>query len=482
MKIALIYPSYGELRPPAFPSGLGYVASTLAAAGHEVVPLLMDVERHLSCENVAARVLDEGYEVVGISALVTRYRFVKELTRTVKRRCPDVPIVIGGKIADSIPDRLFEKTPVDAVCLGEGEFLAVELMEALAGDREMGSVDGVWHRDGDIVVRNRPREPIQNLDSVPFPAYHLFPMDVYLDSYPDWVGQLVPGASRPAYVQTNRGCPFSCTFCRREFETRRVRERSLGNILEELALLKDRYAIDSVIFNDELTLVSKKRALALAEGMRTSGLGLVWHCLARVDCIDREIVRELKHAGCASLGFGIESGSQLILDEMNKRVTVDDSREALRVCRQEGMRVNCTYMVGMPSETPETIRQTVEFMSDTGALGHLFFATAYPGTQLWEQVMATGKIPDVERYLEELNDATDYVANFTSMTEETLLAQYGQAMEEINAIRRKKQRRGRLRRTPERILSSFRERGAKATIGLAVRRGAEAITRSLGLS
>ena len=482
MKIALIYPNYGDRRPPSFPVGLGYVASTLINAGHEVAPVLMDVERDLTSESVAARVSDEDFQVVGISALVTRYRFIKELTRTLKQRCPDVPIVVGGKIADSVPERLLEKTPIDVICLGEGEFLAVDLLDALAGDRKMSSVTGIWYRDGSSIVRNPPRSPIADLDSIPFPAYHIFPMETYQKALPEWVKNLVPGASRIAFMQTNRGCPFSCTFCRREFEPRAVRFRSIPNILEELELLRGRYSIDSVIFNDELTLVSKKRALALTDGMRSSGLDLAWHCLARVDCIDREIVHELKSAGCTSIGFGIESGSQQILDEMNKRVTIEQSRAALKVCRQERMEVNCTYMVGMPSETPATIRQTVEFMRDTRALGTLFFATAYPGTTLWEQVTAAGKIPDVETYLDQLNDAADYVANFTAMEDQEFLRVHQEAMKEIEEIRIELEAKKQLRRAPKRLINSVRGRGLKATFALAIRRGAEVIGKRVGLS
>lgn len=482
MKIALIYPNYGDRRPPSFPVGLGYVASTLINAGHEVAPVLMDAERDLTSEGVAARVSDESFEVVGISALVTRYRFIKELTRTLKRRCPDVPIVVGGKIADSVPERLIEKTPIDVLCFGEGEFLAVDLVDALAGDREMSSVAGIWYRDGSNILRNPPRSPIADLDSIPFPAYHLFPMETYQEALPDWVKNLVPGASRIAFMQTNRGCPFSCTFCRREFEPRAVRFRSIPNILEELELLRDHYSIDSVVFNDELTLVSKQRALALAEGMRSSGLGLTWHCLARVDCIDHDIVHELKRAGCTSIGFGIESGSQKILDEMNKRVTVEQCRAALRVCRQERMKVNCTYMVGMPSETPSTVRQTVEFMRDTGALGPLFFATAYPGTILWDQVTDAGRIPDVETYLDQLNDASDYVANFTAMEDQEFLRVHQEATEEIEKTRAELEAKRQLRRAPKRLINSLRSRGLKATFALALRRGAEVIGKSVGLS
>lgn len=440
MKIALVHPSYGENRQPFFPVGLAYITTPLLEAGHEVVPILMDIDKNLTVENVAFKISDEGFDVFGIGALVTRYKFIKELTCAVREKNPSIPIIIGGKIADSIPEKLELNTPVDVLCFGEGERLVVELMDALSGKRSLNSVAGISYRHENSFIKTDKRDPIEDLSTISFPAYDHFPVEKYIREMPySLTEKLVPGAKYPVAIKSSRGCPFVCTFCRRSFEPKTVRMRAVSNIIDELRLLKSKYGYDSAIFNDELTLISKERALELASAMRKSNLKMKWHCLSRIDFIDREILRELKSAGCTSLGFGIESGSQIILDEMNKKVTVENAKRVLRLCDEEGMLVSCTYIIGMPSETEETVKATVEFIKETGAFGKIFYATAYPGTALWDQAIQTHKITDEETYLDSLNDAFDFVANFTRLTDEKIQALCTEANNELQSYFLKKQ-------------------------------------------
>lgn len=432
MKIALVHPKYGVNRPPDFPVGLAYIATPLRERGHDIVPFLMDIDDDVTIRSISSEIKRQKIDIVGVGALVTRYKFIKELTNELKRENPDVPIVIGGKIVDSIPDLLEKNVPADILCFGEGEKTIVEIVDAIERGGGFEKIDGIsYKRDGKF-VRTNERKPIEDLDKIQNPAYDLFSPEKYKNSFPQSLTEkLLPGAKFPTPIKSSRGCPFVCTFCRRSFEPKFVRLRGVDTIIDELRYLKNEYGFDSAIFNDELTLISRKRALELAKAMKQSGLNMKWHCLSRVDFIDRELIRELLDGGCVSIGFGIESGSQLILDEMNKKVNVERAREVLRICKEEGMLVNCTYIIGMPSESKDTVWETINFIKETQAFGKLFYATAYPGTELWENAIKNNKIQDVERYLDNLNDALDYSVNLTALKDEELSFLHSMANKKI---------------------------------------------------
>ena len=230
-------------------------------------------------------------------------------------------------------------------------------------------------------------------------------------------------AKRDLSLITARGCPYHCTFCYRP-PGEVVRQRSVGNVVLELEQLIGRYGLDGVIFNDELTIVGKERAYEFCDGIEK--LGIRWGCVGRVNTVDRELLRRMYSVGCRWITYGIESGSQVILDEMRKDVKVARALDVVRWTQNAGIVTNPTFMVGYPSETRATAMETVRFMKQARLNpDSLFFATPYPGTPLFEQGVSMGRISaNVEDYLMRIDsqDAKSLLVNLTRMSDCELVA------------------------------------------------------------
>jgi len=419
MKVLLTRPSTHSSLPWYFPSGLGYVAGSLADAGHEVSVLDAEVEGWDLTDH-CRRLAAADYDVLGISALINRYGYVRGLAEASRNAHPGARIVVGGNITGPVWRLLLQITEADVLVIGEGEVTILEVLRCFDEGTPLGDVDGIAFRREHEPFQTRPRTPVENLDAISFPAYDLFPMEAYLST----PGKLARKrlCSRDLSMITARGCPFHCTFCFRP-PWERVRFRTWGNVMAELRFLMDNYGVDGVTFNDELTLVSKERSRALCDTIEKTGI--VWGCVGRVNTVDLPLLRRLREAGCRWMTYGIESGSQLILDEMKKGVRVEAAKKAVLWTKQAGIATNPTFMLGYPSETRETAMASVRFMKETGLHpDSLFFATPYPGTELFENAVAAGQIPwGLEEYLFAIDgkDAHELLVNLTAMTDAELL-------------------------------------------------------------
>ncbi len=413
--VALVFPpirSWDE--PRNFPTGLGIIAAIIRQLGLTVA--VIDAKGDsLSVYEVQRRIMALNPRVVGIGGLVTTYRFVRNLTRWIKAWDPSVKIMVGGSVGGSIPALMLENNPVDAVCVGEGDETLKELLPALLNGRDLAGVSGVAWRNGDRAVINPPRPLISDVDTVPFPAWDLFPMDTYLSNP-------VVGVGRDMDIITSRGCPHQCTYCYQIFG-RGFRARSPQNILAEITQLNDRYGLDFVSFQDDCFVVNKKRVYEFCDLLDESRLDIKWSCCGRVNIVDEPLLSRMKASGCVSVNYGIESGSQAILDTYRKGVTVEMAKNAVRLTRDLGLRCPTSFMLGSLGETLETAWETVEFCRDINIpLQALMFTTPYPGTPLYEDVKSRGMIGDEEAYIMRLGDCVDFTINLTSMPDSLLLS------------------------------------------------------------
>jgi radical SAM superfamily enzyme YgiQ (UPF0313 family) len=427
MRILLINsPIRLEANPNCIPYGLATVAATLRNQGFHVE--IYDANALRPSESELLEALEgKQWDVVGISGLITTYRFQKWLIPRLKAMRPEAVTVSGGGLATSSSDLLFRHTAVDVVVLGEGEQTMPELCRGLETGMDLGQVRGIRFRKDGGILSTATRENAPDLDQIPFPAWDLLPMEIYL-KHPIW-GDVANNSSgfrkdisvkRSMNIISSRGCPFSCNYCYHLFGRSSYRLRSALNVVEEIELLVDKYGVDFIGFVDDNMMGSEKRLLTFCDLMEAKRFALTWGCHGRVSSARPEILQRMAEAGCVWIGYGIESGSQKILDAMNKKTTVARAREAIADTRKAGIYANTTFIFGYPGENTETIQETIDFKRDLNIESRSFFATPYPGTPLYEQISA--EIEDEEGFVLSLNNATDFSINLTRYQGETLFA------------------------------------------------------------
>lgn len=426
MKILLVNsPIRLSAKPNCIPYGLAVIAEVLRISGHEVEIYDINALRH-DPEQVVSNLGKKSWDLVGVSGLITTLAYQLWIIGVLKRLNPMAAVVSGGGLATTHHRLLFENSPLDIAVLGEGEVTMMELVEALSSHGTPANVKGLVFRRGDDIFCTDPRENIHDLDALPFPAWDLLPMDVYLEN-PIW-GDVANNSSgfrkdirirKSMNIISSRGCPFSCHYCYHLFGKSSYRFRSARNIINEMEILVEKYGVDFIGFVDDNMMASEKRLREFCKLLKEKPWSVFWGCHGRVSSAHPEILHLMADAGCVWIGYGIESGSQAILDAMNKKTTVEQSREAIVETRKAGIFPNTTFIFGYPGESVETIRETIEFKKSLDINSGSFFATPYPGTALYESVKHL--IRDEREFIESLDDATCFSINLTRYDDSVLM-------------------------------------------------------------
>lgn len=446
MKILLINPPVREwAKPNVFPLGLGYIAAILLRNNHRVE--VMDINAFRWDRNeVENRIRDCEFDAAGIGGIITTYRYVKWLISIIKKYHPDKKIIIGGSIGTSIPRLMLERNPVDVICIGEGEETIAELIPALEKNGDLSQVKGIWYKGPSGEIKRTPaRAPIKDLVSLPFPAWGLFPIDIYLKNP---VGapnrnKWVDGSADTEVLSINlngaRGCPYKCIYCYHDFMGQGYRTRSAGNIISEIEFLYNKYGVTYFHFTDDEFVINKSFIYELCgkfkDLMRKTGAKLAWGCAGRVNLMDEMLISSMVSAGCVSIGYGIESGSQKILDLIKKQVTVKQAKDAVRLTQKYIGWADCSFMVGYPGETEDTIQETIDFCQELGLTPEvIFFLTPYPGTELYAMAVEQRKITDEEQYILQLGEQGEKInVNFTEYSNEELSSVKERMVNELKA-------------------------------------------------
>ncbi|MGE5663846.1 MAG: B12-binding domain-containing radical SAM protein [Deltaproteobacteria bacterium] len=376
------FASVGSFLPPL---GLLYLA---AAVGDRCVVRILDGSvRPMTTDDVVSEVREFRPHVVGITVMTPTLTRALSLCRAIKKHDPEVTTVLGGPHPSALPEETAAAPGVDFVVVGEGERTFPELLDALGDAAPIDSVDGLcFFREGKI-VRTRARKRIRDLDAVPFPARHLLDHTLYKPSAAHY-------RSKPAFsVMCGRGCPYRCTFCSCSKVFRDgVTVRSPEGVAEEIRHLVARYGAREILLWDDTFGLSREWTLRFCELVRP--LGISWSAWMRCDLADRERLNAMARSGCWHVSYGVESGNQGILDGIRKDQTLDQVRRAFALTREAGMEARGTFILGLPGENRDTLRETVDFAIEIKAdYAQFQFLTPYPGTELWESV------PDHGRFL-----------------------------------------------------------------------------------
>jgi radical SAM superfamily enzyme YgiQ (UPF0313 family) len=357
-KVLLIEPPYLDLygkteamTKPYFPLGLGYVAASLQKAGHEVRLLLSSAGRSFY-QVVMQTVADWQPEIVGFSAMTTNFPRAVHLARRIKQE-HHVPIMIGGHHVSALKERiLLEHSELDFVVYGEGEDTVLELVEHIDGG-SFGHIKGLIWRDGKEVVTNPPRPLRTDLDSLPFPARALVDMSRFSTH-----SHIAGGKS--ATILTSRGCPFGCIFCSAHVvDGRKYRPHGVDYVLAEIDALIGR-DVQYIFVQDDTFTLQKDRVLQICEAITQRKYPTRFGCFSRTDVMDDQLATALRRAGFENIVFGIESGDTEVLRKIGKRTTVEKSKEAIKACNKAGLKTTASFVIGLPFDTAETIRKTID--------------------------------------------------------------------------------------------------------------------------
>lgn len=429
------------LRPPAvfsrssfcsavaLPVGLAYVAAVLREAGHEVSVLDALGEgvdhygtawspdvlyRGLSPEEIAARV-PASVDAVGVSVMFSQdWPHIQDLLRVLRRARPGVPILLGGEHASAAAAFILADCPeVDFVARGEGETVALQFAEFLDGRRSVEEVAGLsWRQDDGGVVHNPPAARLRSADHLPWPAWDLFPLDAYFRT---GEGHGVE-RGRTLTMLATRGCPYQCTFCSSpSMWTTRYVMRDVAKVVDEMEHYVRAYRAENIDFSDLTAVVRKGWILDLCREIRRRGLTVSWQLPSgtRSEALDDEVLGAMREAGCNTLTYAPESGSERTLSAIKKRVRLSRMFESIRAAKRRGMFVKCNFVIGFPKETRVDVWRTLWTALRLIGLGiddiSIYPFTPYPGSELFEDLRRSGRIPRLDRaYFESLMAITNF--------------------------------------------------------------------------
>ncbi|MEO5374273.1 MAG: B12-binding domain-containing radical SAM protein [Alphaproteobacteria bacterium] len=383
--------SYGRLSSAAgeLPMlGLAYIAAALRDQGNTV--RIIDYEANgRGIDSVAADIRDFAPDIIGMTAYITNMRRCVAVASIAKTVMSDVTIILGGPQVTIFPEEAFTSPHIDMIVLSEGEIIIRNVINALGDEDRLRAVAGIWFRasSGEI-VRNPRGALVDDIDLLPPPALDLFDMEKY---YPP---AHIRGR-RVAHLMTSRGCPFKCTFCETKLTFgRSFRFNSTGRVLADLErLIAAGYR--SFQFYDDIFTINRKRVLDLCRSIIARGWKIQWMCFTRTNTVNDELLAVMKEAGCYLITYGCESGDDELLRVIQKDLTVARNREAIALTRRHGIRTMSSFMLGLPTETPEQSLKTIDFALTSGLDYAVFPITEpYPGTELWVDAHRYGRFDD----------------------------------------------------------------------------------------
>jgi anaerobic magnesium-protoporphyrin IX monomethyl ester cyclase len=363
------------------PINLAYLAAVLEEDGHEIT--VIDCPAlHFDHEKLKAELASFEPDMIGISAMTPTIPSAFLSARAAKEVCPNTTVVLGGLHATFMDEQILnDEAAVDIVVRGEGEQTTLELARNSSDSNSLRKIDGITFRSNKQIIRTPDRPCIQNLDELPRPAYKYFPLDKYL-----LFGR------RVLPVVTSRGCPFNCSFCvtPRMFH-HTFRMRSPKSVVDELEWLRDVYKAEAFSFYDDMLTYDKQRIYEICDGIKSRKLNLPWDCQSRVDTVSREMLFKMREAGCEEIFFGVETGSQQILDTMGKKTSIEQNEKAIKWAKEAGIFVAISVVIGYPGETRDSIKQTLDFIRRVKPDdAFLCVATPSPGSELYTIIKNKG--------------------------------------------------------------------------------------------
>jgi anaerobic magnesium-protoporphyrin IX monomethyl ester cyclase len=376
-----------------YPIYLSYTVAVVEEAGFEVAfsDAIMD---ELDIDQFAQSVQDYGPRLALIETSTPSIDFDLATAAAIKRLSPETFVALLGSHVTFFDEQILAENPaVDAVVRGEFEYTCADLARALDAGDDLGKVLGLTYRrnnaaePGQAIQRNPDRPLFEPLDSMPFPARHIVKDDGYRAG--------IYSGGHPTAMVSSRGCPYRCTFCLWPdiLYGHKFRARSAKNVVDEIEEAVRVYGHDEIYFDDDTFTIDRQRVMDICRLLNERGLEkeVEWIAQCRVDTVDREMLEAMKAANCGYILFGVESGSPQMLKKMKKGITLDKVREAFELTKEVGIKTQAFFLLGMPGETQETIRETIGFAKEINASSTQFaVAIPHPGTALYDECKING--------------------------------------------------------------------------------------------
>jgi len=370
------------------PLSLAYCAAVMEGAG-----LAVDILDAVALRWRPGEVLDYirkgGYDLVAVNTATPSIADDLAIADSIKEQAPKTFVALLGPHVSIFSEEALRESRADAVVRGEPEYAVAELAAALAGGQPVDGITGLTVRSGKDFVCLDDRPAVEDLDSMPFPARHLLPMDRYRSA--------VWGKKPFTTMLTSRGCFYGCSYCPyRIGHGTKWRPRSPQNVVDEIEECVRRHGVREILFRDPLFTGDKERVIEICDRIVERGIKVDWRCETRVDLAGEEMIESFARAGCREINFGVESGSPEILEGV-RRVPI--SRERIRKifekCRRAGIETMAFFIIGLPGETEQTVEQTVRLALDLDPdVVQFTAATPYPDTPYYERLKAEGLLSE----------------------------------------------------------------------------------------
>ncbi len=385
------------------PLGLAALAAYTRERGL-TVDIIDSLVHNYTVEDVINEIRDKRPKTVCISAITAVFNRSVECAKKILEEFPETLVIIGGHHATIMSKEIMTKYDCfDILVYGEGEITLHDILqnfkskeenkETLLSDKNLlESIDGIVFKHNGEVIKNKERKQIEDIDILPFPARDLLPMNKYIP-LPNQYKRLPS-----IHMLAIRGCPFSCDFCSNNaIFGQRFRSRSPQKVVEEIKHLIEIYGAKEISFWDDLLTVNKRWVNELCDEILKEKIDITWTCYARADCVSPELLKKMKKAGCWNIFYGFETGNQELLDNINKRIKVQQIREAVKWTKDAGIEIRASFMIGLPGETPELGEQTVDFAIELDPdYAQFCINTPFPGTKLYENASKWGTFDNTD--------------------------------------------------------------------------------------
>ena len=412
----------------AFPFSYAYLAGALRQAGFEV-RVLFRPDQARDFPDLVRAVMDCKPMLVGFGNLYPELQPISRIVAQLDQAGRDFPVVVGGQMVSPTPEFAVQTAGAEIGIIGEGELTLVALARALRQGEDPASVGGMVLRENGTALHTGPGEYIQDLSALPELPYDLFPKEKWL-----YAGKVFTHYPQPQWryddrvisIHGGRGCPYRCNFC---YHHSRIRYRKIDEMMAEAQELLRRFDGNMLMFSDDLVLASPRRAEKLVSLLRGLDRKVDYRITCRFDVlsrIDDELLKEMKRTGLRIMALGIESGSQRILDIMDKRITVDQIREGVARLARVGVFASGNFMFGQISETREDVDASIRLMRELcGLHPHIqmssTIATPFPGSGLYDYALKQGLIRDHQDFYDRFNSFVDISVNLSAMSDDELL-------------------------------------------------------------
>jgi len=358
------------------PFGIMLLSTVLKREGHKVYvkdgsfTKKRDILEFMNRHNI---------DVVGVSCVSYNFGRAKEIIKEIKKEFPKVVMIIGGAHPNAVKEKcLKESKHIDVAVYGDGEYVMLDILDRLKKKESLRGLKGTVVREGDKIIKNPPRQFIKNLDDLPFLDRDCIDIKKYQPTA--FFYKKLPWTA----MFGSRGCPYRCIFCH---SSKQVRFRSPKNIVDEIEFIINKYCVKDVTFYDENFILNRKWVMDICNEILRRKIKVIWCANARVDCVDEEVLRLMKKAGCWRLLWGIESGVQKNLDRLKKDFKVEKVRNAIKLAKKARIESYGMFIFGVPGETYKEALKTIDFACSLG-LDYVNYSVMdpYPGTELYEEV------------------------------------------------------------------------------------------------